>query len=351
MNRIIIAFIAILSLFAGGFLFAYLKNTDVELLSPFIKEPDLIPQLSKKINRLPELDYSTATTVATLHPRINYLVFSPVTFQVFAAKDQDIATSPASFTKLLTAQVALDLLNPNELIRTTPTSIDRVPTILGLKLGEVLTVEELVRASIATSANDAASTLGEGITSFYSQKPSFLYKLMNQKATLLGMSKSQFKSADGLDTEGQYSTLSDIAKLTYNSLAYPEIINAGQSDRDDLIANSNHGKYYLPNWNGLLGVYPGVMGLKIAYTGDAGYSTIVTAQREDKEVIVILNGADSILERDLAAANLLDAAFMRQKIKPANISKEKLKRHYQQWADLAKQIRAEIDALEKQNKQ
>lgn len=350
MRKIALGLFLLILLFAGGFVSLKLSDPDSELLSPFIRtpEPDLVPQLSQRIRKLPELDYSNATTVATIHQRINYLVFSPQTFKVYAAKNQDYATSPASFTKLLTAQVALDLLPSTELIKATETSIDRVPTVLGLKAGELLTVEELVRASISTSANDAAGTLGEGVASHFSQKQNFFYKLMNQKAVLLGMTKSQFKSADGLDSDGQYSTLADIAKLVFNTTAYPEILKAGSSDRDDLIANANHGKYYLPNWNGLLGVYPGVTGLKIAYTGDAGYSTIVTAERQGKEVIVILAGADSILERDLAASNLLDLAFMTEKISPANITRTRLKRHYQDWADLAEQIRAELKALEEQ---
>jgi D-alanyl-D-alanine carboxypeptidase len=352
-KKIVIGFILLLLLFISGFIFVSLQNPESELLSPFtrVPEPDLVPQLSSRVHKLPDLDYTNATIVATLHPRIDYLVFSPQSFKVYAAKDQNVATSPASFTKLLTAQVALDLLPSSQLVQATATSVDRVPTILGLKVDESLTVEELVRASVATSANDAASTLGEGVAKYYSQKPEFFYKLMNQKATLIGMTNSNFKTADGLDSENQYATLADIAKLVYNALSYPEIVSAGKSDRDDLLVNANHGKYYLPNWNGLLGVYPGVTGLKIAYTGDAGYSTIVISQRQGKTVVVILNGADSILERDLAAGNLLDLAFIKEKISPANITKEQLRRHYAQWADLARQIREEIEALEEKIEQ
>lgn len=333
-----------------GILFFSFWSADLPLLSPFWRpnRPDLTDKLSQRLGSSLVLDFSQAGKMETLAETINYLVFNPKTGQVYAAKNEEAGIAPASFTKLLTAMVALDVATPSAQIKASEESVNKEPTILELKVGEELTVSELIRGAIVTSANDAAAVLAEGVALFYGQKPDFFIDLLNQKAALLGMTQSHFANPEGYDDPNQFSTLKDIAKLSAAVLEkYPEIRAVAASDRDDILANSFHGKYYLPNWNGLLGVYPGVEGLKIAYTETAGYSTIVTAVREDVRVVVILTGADSIRERDLAAAGLLDMAYIAEKIKPANISRNKLDRRYKEWADLATQIRAEIMELEK----
>lgn len=331
------------------------SSPDLNLLSPFLRQsppPDLTDKLSTHLSVLPPLDYSQATTISTISPAINYLVFDPQSQHVYLAKNQDQHFSPASFTKLLTTMVALDVTKDDPLISTTPDSINKEPTVLGLKENEQLPLSELVRGAIATSANDAAATIADGVAAIYNQPLSFFISLMNQKAALLGLTDSHFANPEGYDDSNQYSTLADIAHLVYavNS-DYPLITSAGQSDMQNIEATDTHGFYYLPNWNGLLGVYPGVFGLKIAYTEEAGYSTIVTATRNNLPIVAILSGADSIRERDLAAAALLDAAYIQRKVAPANITRSQVDRRYQQWNDLAKKIRAELKALEESSPQ
>lgn len=346
---LLVIFIAV---FLSGLIFLgfyLLKNKELSLVSPFIKErrPDLSKELQANIHLLPQLDFANSTVITTLHDRVRYLVYSPTNGKVYLAKGHEDIISPASFTKLMTSQVAYDLASGSMQIKATSESVQKVPTVLGVKEGEIFTLDELNRGSITTSANDAATAIGIGISSLYKQPLNFFFDLMNQKAVYLKMYNTLFKSADGLDEDGQHTTLVDMAKMVYNASFYDQIATAAGSDRQDLVATSTHGFYYLPNWNGLLGIYPGVTGTKIAYTETAGYSTIVTATREGKTVVAILSGADSILERDLAAANLLDAAFIKERFSPVNLTKEKLNRKYKQWADLAKQIRQEISELEK----
>lgn len=296
------------------------------------------------------LDFTQAQLVDSLEEIPRYLVYNADTLQVYAAKNYDKSFPPASFTKLLTTQVALDLVSPNQLLTTTASSIDKVPTVLGLKIGEQLTASELVRASIATSANDAASTLAEGTANLFNLRLNNFFDLMNTKASLLGMMNSHFSTPDGLDDDNQYSTLIDVSKLIHNvQKNYPEILSAGSSDRNDIEANDLHGRYYLSNWNGLLGIYPGVDGLKIAYTGDAGHGTIVTAKTNGLSLVVIVSGTDSIPERDLAAASLLDIALINEGYSPVNLTKADLQIRYKQWNDLIKQTREELEALENQD--
>ena len=175
---------------------------------------------------------------------------------------------------------------------------------------------------------------------------------MNKKAELLGMEHSHFANPDGLDEQNQYSTLTDLAKIINNvQVYYPEILKAGTSDNVDIASDSAHGYYYLPNWNGLLGVYSGVDGLKIAYTEEAGYSTVITFKKNDLSLVAIVSGTDSYLERDMAAADLLDAAQIREGQKPTPLNRNQLNLRYKSWGDLARKIRSELKVIEdkKQN--
>ena len=307
--------------------------------------PDLTEKIAVVVSPALPLNFSGVATLDSLGPIPHYLVFNLDNGKVYAAKAADERISPASFTKLLTGQVALDLGFSDQLLTATTTSVDKVPTILGLRPGEQLKLTDLLRAAIATSANDAAATLAEGVASQNGLRFSDFIYLMNQKASLLKMTASHFANVDGLDDNDQYSTLTDIAKLVVNAVKnYPEIMTAAASDRQDIEKDSTHGRYYLPNWNGLLGIYPGVFGGKIAYTDSAGYSTIVMAQRNGVRLAALLTGAQSILERDLAAAALLDAGYIAEKIKPVNLTKYPLNLRYQAWGDLARQIRGELAA-------
>lgn len=318
-----------------------------DLISPFFQGPDQTEKISQRISPPPVLDISKAKTISSLENIPRFLVYNSDSNKVYYAKGADIRLSPASFTKLLSAQVALDLVPKEYMITATKQSVDKVPTILGLKEGEKLSVADLLRGAIATSANDAAQTLSDGAAKAVGISPAEFIYYMNAKATLLGLKNSHFSNPDGLDEQNQYSTLLDIAKLVNNvQKNYPDILEAAQSDNQDIQKTADHGFYYLPNWNGLLGVYPGITGLKIAYTEDAGYSTIVTAKRDGYSMVAIVSGADSYLERDLAAADLLDAGFLAVGLEPIRINKNQLNIHYKVWGDLARKIQAELKALE-----
>ncbi len=316
-------------------------------MSP-IWERDYTEKIAGKIDSSLSLNFSKSKELSPLANVPRYLVYNTKTGFVYYSKSSDQKISPASFTKLLSAQVALDFIPINEQIFVSSESINKVPTILGLKTGEKFEVKDILRGAIATSANDAAQVLADESARFQKMsKQEFIY-YMNKKATLLGMNHSHFTNPDGLDDQYQYSTLEDITKVINNvQKNYPHIIEAAGSDNVDIATSSAHGFYYLPNWNGLLGVYPGVNGLKIAYTEEAGYSTIVTATSGDISLAALVSGTDSYLERDRAAADLLDAALMYEGLPAQKITTYKLNLRYKTWGDLARKIRAELKLLEK----
>lgn len=95
--------------------------------------------------------------------------------------------------------------------------------------------------------------------------------------------------------------------------------------------DDNHKQADLYNWNGLLGVYPGVKGVKIGNTEDAGYATTVLAEREGKKILVVLLGAPGVLQRDLWPSMLLDIGFEKLGLKPIGITEDQLRAKYSTW--------------------
>lgn len=326
-----------------GYYFYKNETTVKDLISPIFHR-DFTEKISVKVDNNFKLDYTNSKVLQSLEKVPRYIVYNAESGHVYYSKNADQRMAPASFTKLLSAQVALDFIPPGEEITVSSQSIQKVPTVLGLKPGEKFIVSDILRGAIATSANDAAQVLAdESIRYLGGSNQEFLY-YMNKKAELLNMYSSHFTNPDGLDDQNQYSTIENIAYLVNNvQKNYPEILKSAKSDMEDIATSSSHGYYYLPNWNGLLGVYPNVNGLKIAYTEDAGYSTIVTLKEKNLSIVAIVSGTDSYLERDRAAADLLDAALIANNISPKRISTYQLNLHYKKWGDLARKIKKEIE--------
>jgi D-alanyl-D-alanine carboxypeptidase len=107
-----------------------------KLISPFFQGPDQTEKISQRITAPLVLDLTKVKTLSSLNNIPRYLVYNNETGKVYYAKGTDTRMSPASFTKLLSSQVALDLVPKEYLITATKDSVAKVPTILGLKVGD-----------------------------------------------------------------------------------------------------------------------------------------------------------------------------------------------------------------------
>lgn len=240
----------------------------------------------------------------------------------------------ASIAKLMSAIVALDLASPDELFTVSEKAASMIPSKIGLKVGERLSVRELLAAMLLFSANDATAVIQENIDQKYGER--LFVEAMNQKAQFLGLKNTHFANPQGFDDPEQYSSVEDVIIFTKYALDnYPLIKELVATDFLVLNKNIHHSLYRLPNWNGLLGVYPGVNGGKIGQTDAAGKTTVVTAQRGDKNLIVVVLGAPGSYERDLWAAQLLDLGFQSTlNLPPIGVTRSILKEKYLSWSNL-----------------
>ena len=272
-----------------------------------------------------------------------YLVVNADSGEVYSARNVNEKIPPASLTKLVTAMVALDIATSSAKLTASQKAASQEPTILGVKPGETFTLEELIKAMIATSGNDAATIVGEETLRPFSGNEEVFVSLMNKKAELLGLGNTNFTNTQGFDDENQYTNAYDLARIArYAYKNYLPIRTAAASRYAALEETERHGFYHLPNWNALLTTYPGVDGLKIGFTEKAGHLTIVTATRKYISLIVIVVGAGSIVERDLAAAALLNYGFQKEGIKGVKVDESLIKPRLDEWRELREQILQEL---------
>ncbi len=212
--------------------------------------------------------------------------------------------APASLTKVVTALVALDVLQIDQVV-SVPASINQLPwdsTRMGLRVGEQLTVRDLLYGLLLNSGNDAAITLSEAAM----PRDAFIAR-MNAKAAALGMTDTHFANPIGLDDPAHYTSAADLARAAMELRArYPGVAAIATVSTITLPATSTHHAYGLYNLNELIRTYAGATGLKTGWTGHAGGCLIATASRNGRNILVVVMGSPRVFQE---AAALLDYGF------------------------------------------
>jgi len=203
--------------------------------------------------------------------------------QLILSRNADKPRPVASTTKVLTAIVVLDYADTNEVAIVSDNAARTPEYAIGLKAGQQLTIEELLKAALVKSANDAAVVLAEHV----SGDERFFAHLMNKKAFLLGASQTHFENSSGLPSREHVSTAYDLAILGRYALTIPkiaELVNARQVE-------FKHPGYQQPlvlkNTNTLLDVYPGANGIKTGTTNAAGKCLLASAKRNSRQLIAV----------------------------------------------------------------
>ncbi len=299
------------------------------------KASDIVPKLSKFKNTF-SLKQNTSLipktfAAADYDEAVSYVTIDMDSGEVILQKNLQDHLPIASLTKIMSAVVALDLADSSEEFEVRKDATKIVPTKIGVVEGQRMMLSELLNAALLTSANDAVQVIADGIDAKYGQGT--FVDAMNKKAQIIGLSDSHFSNPQGFDSENNYSSAADLAILARYALTnYPLISEIAKKDYEFLPASASHKQFDLYNWNGLLGVYPGVKGLKIGNTDKAGFTTVVIDNRSGKNVAAVLLGAPGVLERDLWTSHLLDDTYDKtEKDSPVKVTREQLLAKYKTW--------------------
>lgn len=189
---------------------------------------------------------------------------------------------PASTTKILTALVALDSYNLDDVLTVKSASNDG--QIIGFVKGEQLTAENLLYGTLIESGNDAAWALAEN----YPGGMDKFVAAMNAKAKDLHLTSSKFTNPVGYDSPDQKMTPLDLARLAIVALSNKTIAKM-VAIPEITISDVTHTYFYpLRNVNQLLGKIPGVAGIKTGWTEEAGENLVTLIERNGRSVIIVI---------------------------------------------------------------
>ena len=215
-----------------------------------------------------------------------YALAEASTGRILASKNGREQLPMASTTKIMTAILAIEEGDLDEMV-TVPQECQGIEgTSVYLRGGETLTLRELVCGLMLASGNDAAETIAHHIGGSLEG----FAERMNEKARELGAENTNFVTPHGLPCEGHYTTAEDLAKIAAYAMqneTFREIVGTASLD---IPADEDSPARYLRNKNRLLWQYEGGNGVKTGYTDAAGKCLVGGAVRSGMQLItVVLN--------------------------------------------------------------
>jgi len=209
-----------------------------------------------------------------------YLLYDVDADQVLFAQNAEQTLPPASLTKLMTALLVLEQDTLNARVTVDVTDLIGGAT-MGLRAGETLTVEQLLRGLLIPSGNDAARTLARhsagSVEAFVAQ--------MNARTAELDMTQTQFANPHGLDAAEHVSSAADLLTLTRQLWTFPLFRDIVGTRSAEVAGHA------LRNTNELLGAFPGADGIKTGTTPAAGENLIASITRDGHTVFLLILGS------------------------------------------------------------
>ncbi|MBE6665994.1 MAG: D-alanyl-D-alanine carboxypeptidase [Ruminococcaceae bacterium] len=256
-----------------------------------------------------EAAVKTATPVYPGEPNaLSCILMDAKTGAVLYEHNADAALPPASVTKVMTMLLVFEaidsgILNVTDVIRVSETAAEMGGSQIYLAPGEEMTVNDLLKGLIVSSANDAAVALAEAICG---SEEAFVSR-MNERAAELGMKNTHFENTNGLDdtTENHLTSARDIAIMSRELIRHEKVFDYTTIWMDTI----RNGTFGLSNTNRLIRFYKGATGLKTGSTSKAKFCISATAERDGLSLIAVVMGSPTRDTRNALAASLLDFGF------------------------------------------
>lgn len=234
------------------------------------------------------------------------ILMEPNTRKILYEANADEKLSPASITKIMPLLLVMEAIDRGDIsLETVVTASEHACSMGGsqiwLESGESMTVDDLLKATVIASANDACVALGELIAG---SEEGFV-ALMNERAKELGMDNTTFKNCTGLDAEGHLTTAHDVAIMSSELIKHDLIKKYSTVWMDSL----RDGQSELVNTNKLVRFYEGTTGLKTGTTSIAKYCLSATAERDGLELVAVVLAGETSNDRFAGAKKLLDFGF------------------------------------------
>ncbi len=210
------------------------------------------------------------------------ILYDAVSGRILYGENVDEKLPMASTTKIMTLIVALENGNINDMV-TVSKNASRAPKVkMYLSEGEKIKLEFLLYALMLESSNDAAIAIAEHIGGSVEE----FCDMMTAKANEIGAVNTSFKTPNGLDADGHYSTPRDLAIITAYGLQNKDFVKI--TNTKTVTFESDKREYTFNNKNRLLNEYRGANGVKTGFTGLAGQCFVGAAKRDDMQLITVV---------------------------------------------------------------
>lgn len=235
------------------------------------------------------------------------------TGDVLFEKDKSKKMYPASTTKIMTGIIALEKGNLSDSVTASRSAIEPITSKhshMGIKVGETLTLEQLMYGMLVYSANDAANVIAEHIAGSLDE----FSKMMNEKAAELGMTNTHYNNAHGYHDDEHYTTAEDlaiVARYAMQNEKFREIVSTVMYripaneyyTEERVLSTTNHliSRYRNRNY-----FYKYAIGIKTGYTDESGSCLVAAAVKDKMELLSVVLKAENSFE---ATSSLYEYTF------------------------------------------
>ena len=239
------------------------------------------------------------------------LLMDAATGKVLLEQNAHEKLAPASVTKVMTMLLIMEAIDTgkigwNDTVTASEAAAAKGGSQIYLKVGETMSVTDMLKSIAVSSANDCACAMAEHIAG---SEEAFV-QMMNARAKELGMNDTNFVNCTGLDDDPEaknhVTCAYDIALMSRELMVNHPDIKKFTTIWMDTVRN---GAFGLSNTNKLVRFYKGATGLKTGFTSAAGYCLSATAQRDGMELIAVVMGAETSQDRFNACKQMLDYGF------------------------------------------
>lgn len=241
------------------------------------------------------------------------ILMETTTGQIIYETNADEQLAPASVTKVMTLLLIFESLESGKIQLEDEVIVSEYAASMGgsqvfLEVGEVQTVDTMIKCIAVSSANDACVAMAE----YISGTSDAFVESMNEKADELGMTNTNFVNCNGLDAEGHLTTARDIALMSRALVTeYPEIYDYTTIWMDTIthVTASGSSEFGLSSTNKLLTQYEYATGLKTGSTDEAKFCLSATATKGDIDLISVVMAAPDSATRIEDSITLLEYGF------------------------------------------
>lgn len=236
----------------------------------------------------------------------SWIVYDELTDTVLAERDADTPRPMASITKIMTVVLALENASLDDPVTISTDAAATGGQEIGLVAGETVTLGALVRAALIRSGNDAAAAIAEHVGGSIEG----FARMMNERASELGMENTNFVNPHGLDATGHFSSPRDMLIVGRHAMSMPAFIEIAKA-RMMVFPDTPGGTHRsAANTNRIINTYEGAIGVKTGETPRAGLTYVGAAERDGRRVFAVVFNSIGQRAHLSDAVTLFDWAFL-----------------------------------------